>query len=208
MVDGTMTVRDVMEMSKFSEFDTAKALYELLTRDLIEEVRGKRRRRSARAGDAARRDGRRRDAGAAAARGRAGAAGDRLAGHVVPESAELAEPARAGAAFVVRRRNAQGDLDRAHRARSAKRSRRTTSSTAIFPRACRSSTPVYISPSLLHDPWGHAYKYLPQPQRYLVIGFTPDEKPDTDLFLSHMIESGSPSAAASKPVTGGIQLLD
>src|SRR5207248_3195518 len=40
MVDGTMTVRDVMEMSKFPEFDTAKALYELLTRDLIEEVRG------------------------------------------------------------------------------------------------------------------------------------------------------------------------
>src|SRR5205823_13963420 len=40
MVDGTMSVRDLMEMSKFSEFDTAKALYELLTRDLIEEVRG------------------------------------------------------------------------------------------------------------------------------------------------------------------------
>src|SRR5215212_9676506 len=40
MVDGTMSVRDVMEMSKISEFDTAKALYELLTRDLIEEVRG------------------------------------------------------------------------------------------------------------------------------------------------------------------------
>ena len=32
--------RDVVEMSKLSEFDTAKALYELLTRDLIEEVRG------------------------------------------------------------------------------------------------------------------------------------------------------------------------
>src|SRR3954470_4115659 len=40
LVDGTISVRDVMEMSKFSEFDTAKALYELLTRDLIEEVRG------------------------------------------------------------------------------------------------------------------------------------------------------------------------
>ena len=40
MVDGTMSVRDVLELSKFSEFDTAKALYELLTRDLIEEVRG------------------------------------------------------------------------------------------------------------------------------------------------------------------------
>jgi hypothetical protein len=77
-----------------------------------------------------------------------------------------------------------------------------------LPARLQELTPVYISPSLLHDPWGHAYKYLPQPQRYLVIGFTPDEKPDTDLFLSHMIESGSPAAAASKPVTGGIQLLD
>src|SRR6266851_940969 len=35
LVDGTMSVRDVLELSKYSEFDTAKALYELLTRDLI-----------------------------------------------------------------------------------------------------------------------------------------------------------------------------
>src|SRR5512142_2594832 len=41
LVDGTMTVGDVVEVSKLSEFDTNKALYELLTRDLIEEVRGK-----------------------------------------------------------------------------------------------------------------------------------------------------------------------
>src|SRR5256886_6620007 len=40
MVDGTMTVGDIVEVSRLSEFDTNKALYELLTRDLIEEVRG------------------------------------------------------------------------------------------------------------------------------------------------------------------------
>src|SRR5687767_9619335 len=41
MVDGTKTLGDIIETSRFSEFDTAKAMYELLTRDLIEEVRGK-----------------------------------------------------------------------------------------------------------------------------------------------------------------------
>src|SRR5687768_8680841 len=40
MVDGTMTVGDIVEVSRFSEFDTNKSLYELLTRDLIEEVKG------------------------------------------------------------------------------------------------------------------------------------------------------------------------
>src|SRR5215210_6814659 len=40
LVDGTMTVSDVVEVARLSEFDTNKALYELLTRDLIEEVRG------------------------------------------------------------------------------------------------------------------------------------------------------------------------
>ena len=68
-------------------------------------------------------------------------------------------------------------------------------------------TPIYISASVLRDPWGHPYKYLPQPQRYLVIGFTPDDKPDTDLFLSHAVDAG-PTTAASKPVTGGIQLVE
>ena len=41
LVDGTMTVSDIVEVSRLSEFDTNKALYELVTRDLIEEVRGR-----------------------------------------------------------------------------------------------------------------------------------------------------------------------
>src|ERR1041385_4655237 len=40
LVAGTMAVGDIVEVSRFSEFDTNKALYELLTRDLIEEVKG------------------------------------------------------------------------------------------------------------------------------------------------------------------------
>src|SRR5215217_7559229 len=39
-VDGTMTVGESVESSRVAEFDTNKALYELLTRDLIEEVKG------------------------------------------------------------------------------------------------------------------------------------------------------------------------
>src|ERR1051325_6174639 len=40
LVDGTVPVGDIVEVSRFSEFDTNKAMYELLTRDLIEEVKG------------------------------------------------------------------------------------------------------------------------------------------------------------------------
>src|SRR5436190_714442 len=39
LVNGKNTVGDIVEMSRVSEFDTNKGLYELLTRDLIEEVR-------------------------------------------------------------------------------------------------------------------------------------------------------------------------
>jgi len=202
-----MSVRDVMEMSKFSEFDTAKALYELLTRDLIEEVRGS-------------------------------AAAEVLAQATPLDETDVAEtpvplPLVAVLALLAilslatsfrNPLNSLHPLGPAQRSSPVEETRKAISIqrigqigeaveeynivTSHLPARLQELTPVYISASLLHDPWGHAYKYLPQPQRYLVIVFTPDEKPDTDLFLSHMIESGSPSAAAAKPVTGGIQLLD
>ncbi|MGA8809971.1 MAG: DUF4388 domain-containing protein [Thermoanaerobaculia bacterium] len=208
LVDGTMTVRDVMEMSKFSEFDTAKALYELLTRDLIEEVRG--------------------SAAAEVLAAQATPLDETDVAETpvpLPLVAVLAMLAILSLATSFRNPlNSLNPLGPAQRSSSVEETRKAISIQRIgqigeaveaynlvnghLPARLQELTPVYISPSLLHDPWGHAYKYLPQPQRYLVIGFTPDEKPDTDLFLSHMIESGSPSAAASKPVTGGIQLLD
>ena len=65
-------------------------------------------------------------------------------------------------------------------------------------------TPHYISANLLTDPWGNAYKYLQRPERYLVIGFAPDGKADTDLFLSRAIDTGpSTPQPTQRPDTGG-----
>ncbi len=68
--------------------------------------------------------------------------------------------------------------------------------------------PFYISPSLLNDPWGNPYKYLQQPSRYLVIGFTPDGKADTDLFLSRAVDTGATASGPTKQERGGITLID
>jgi hypothetical protein len=207
MVDGTMTVNDVLELSKFSEFDTAKALYELLTRDLIEEVRGK---------------------AAAAVLAQVTPLDDTEVAETpvpLPLVAALALLAIISLATFFRNPlNSLHPLGPAQRSSSVTETRKAISIERIeqigeaveayslvdghLPSRLADLAPIYVPRALLHDPWGHAYKYLPQPQRYLVIGFTPDEKPDTDLFLSHLIDSGAPSAAASKPVTGGIQLLD
>ena len=67
--------------------------------------------------------------------------------------------------------------------------------------------PAYVSPVFLTDPWGNAYKYLPRPERYLVVGFTPDGKADTDLFLSRAIDL-SVASSVTPQNTGGIQLID
>ncbi|HXH92652.1 MAG TPA: DUF4388 domain-containing protein [Thermoanaerobaculia bacterium] len=207
MVDGTTSVRGVMELSKLPEFDTAKALYELLTRDLIEEVRG--------------------SSAAEVLAHMTPVDEDEVAETPVPLPlvAVLALLALLSLATSFRNPlNSLHPLGPAHRSSSIAETRKAISIERIeqigeslemynvingrLPARLQDLVPLYLSPSLLRDPWAHAYKYLPQPQRYLVIGFTPDEKPDTDLFLSHVIDAGAPSAASSKPVTGGIQLID
>jgi hypothetical protein len=77
-----------------------------------------------------------------------------------------------------------------------------------LPSRLQDLAPYYLSPSLLHDPWGNAYKYLQQPARYLVIGFTPDGKADTDLFLSRGIDAGVTASAPTKQERGGIILVE
>jgi len=207
MVDGTMTVREVMEQSKYPEFDTAKALYELLTRDLIEEVRG---------------------SAAAAVLAQVTPLDETEVAETpvpLPLVAVLALLALLSLATFFRNPlNSLRPLGPSQRGSSVMETRKAISIERIeqigeaveaynlvnghLPPRLQDLSPTYIAPPVLHDPWGHAYKYLPQPQRYLVIGLTPDEKPDTDLFLSHVIDTCAPSATASKPVTGGIQLLD
>ena len=80
------------------------------------------------------------------------------------------------------------------------------------PPTAKNSTPprggVGQSDGKYYDPWGNTYKYLQQPSRYLVIGFTPDGKADTDLFLSRGIDTGATASAPTKQQRGGITLID
>jgi len=205
LVDGTMTVRDIVEVSRFAEFDTNKALYELLTRDLIEEVKG---------------------ASAAAVIEQATPLDETEVAETpvpLPLVALLALLAIVSLATSFRNplntlrplgTNQPSAVVETMKAISMARVQQIgeaiekyNSVNGRLPNRLQELAPAYIAPSMLRDPWGHTYNYIPQPQRYLVIGYTPDDKPDTDLLISHAVDAG-PTAAASKPVTGGIQLVD
>lgn len=204
LVDGTRTVAEIVEISKISEFDTNKALYELLTRDLIEEVRAKK----------------------------------EVAAPTTPvDEMEVAETPVPLPLVILLSAIAIGSVatsfknplnkfspfyGRASAIVSAQKAismqrieavgqaiERYNVTTGRPPQRLQDLTPDYISASLLTDPWGNAYKYLPRPERYLVIGFTPDGKADTDLFLSRAIDLGAGvSAQASRPEAGGITLIE
>ncbi len=201
MVNGTATVAEIMESSRLSEFDTAKALYELLSRDLIEEVR--------------------------AATAKPGAVPvDETAPTEIPSVLPLPLiillAVLAVASLVTGVRNplnvfttTTGPSLFTSTKKAISLQRIDTIGEAIeahnlatgqLPRSLADLTPNFLSRSFLHDPWGREYKYIQRPERYLVIGFLPDGKPDTDLFLSRTIAAAPPSE--SKPPTGGIQLVD
>ena len=205
LVDGTVTVGDIVEVSRFSEFDTNKALYELLTRDLIEEVKG---------------------LGAAAVLEQAAPLDETEVAETpvpLPLVAVLALVAiiSIGTSFknplnAIRPLGTSQPSTAAETMKAVSMARiqqvgeaieKYNAVTGHLPGRLQDLAPNYISASVLRDPWGHPYKYLPQPQRYLVIGFTPDDKPDTDLFLSHLVDAG-PTTPIQKTVTGGIQLVD
>ena len=204
LVDGTMTVSDIVEVSRLSEFDTNKALYELVTRDLIEEVRGR---------------------GAAEVQQQATPVDESEVAETpvpLPLVALLVVIAIASLVTSVRNplnslRSLAGSLSPVTDARKAVSLQRVeTIGQALekyndvhgrLPTDLTELAPVYVSEDLLTDPWGNEYKYLQPSNRYLVIGFTPDGKPDTDLFLSRTL-GAPPSPASSQPLTGGIVLVE
>jgi uncharacterized protein DUF4388 len=204
LVDGTMTVADIVEASRLSEFDTNKSLYELLTRDLIEEVRGK---------------------SAAAVLEETPVDETQVAETPVPLPLVALLTILAIASIVTSVRNPLNGFAPFKRKLSAigetrkaiSMERIETISHAIerynvvnsrMPARLQELPPLYIGASLLTDPWGNSYKYLQRPERYLVIGFTADGKADTDLFLSRAIDIGPAVPAATRPDTGGIQLIE
>ncbi len=204
MVDGTMSVSEIVEVARLSEFDTNKALYELLTRDLIEEVRG--------------------PSAAAVLQAATPVDETEVAETPVPLPLVLFLVLLAVASLVTSFKNPlngfrplMGGLSAVNETRKAISLQRIEAiSRAIekynevhgrLPGGLDDLTPHYVAASMLRDPWGNEYKYLQRPERYLVIGFTSEMRTDTDLFLSRAI--GAPPSATSTPQqTGGITLVE
>lgn len=203
LVDGLTTVGDIVEMSKLSEFDTNKALYELLTRDLIEEVRGQH---------------------VQAVLEQTPVDETEVAETPVPLPLVVVLAAIAVISLGTSFKNPLNALAPFTRHTSSIRDTKKAISVerieaigqAIekyntvnnhLPNALTELVPNYISAQLLNDPWGNAYKYLQRPDKYLVIGFSPDGKADTDLFLSRTIDASAAPAQTQRPQTGGIEIL-
>src|SRR2546425_2278093 len=182
LVDGRKTVTEIVEVSRLSDFDTNKALYELLTRDLIEEVRGQ---------------------AAVAAVAATPVDESEVAETPVPLPLVLFLALVAVASIATSFKNPLNSLSPLRpmgRASAPVETRKAISVERIhtlgdaieeynvvtghLPTRLQDLAPYFVSATLLHDPWGNSYRYLQQPSRYLVIGFSPDGKPDTDLFLS------------------------
>jgi len=207
LVDGTMKVGDIVEVSKISEFDTNKALYELLTRDLIEEVRAK-------------------SGKLASVQVSTPVDETEVAETPVPLPLVIILTLLAIGSIVTSVRNPLNRLNPFRRPVSAigtaqkaiSMERIETIGQAIerynvmngrLPTRLTDLAPNYVGGNVLNDPWGNAYKYLQRPERYLVIGFAPDGKADTDLFLSRAIDAGPTTPSpTSRPDTGGIQLIE
>jgi hypothetical protein len=205
MVDGTVSVGDIVETSRYPEFDTVKALYELLTRDLIEEVREQ-----------------------SILTAVEEAPIDQSAMAEVPPLplplvlvlgalaifsliTSFRNPANSLRPFTVKTQySSVGELQKAI---SMRRIEAISDAIQQFnlangrlPVKLTELAPFFISANLLNDPWGNAYKYLQRPEKYLVIGFSADGRPDTDLFLSRPTEGAVPPPQIEKPPVGGIVL--
>ena len=205
LVDGTMKVGDVVEASKLSEFDTVKALYELLTRDLIEEVRG--------------------PAAKAAIEQATPLDETEVAETPVPLPLVLFLAILAIASFATSFKNPLNSFHPFSRATSGiTEMRKAVSMQRIEaigqaieqyhavhgrpPQKLEDLTPNFLSPRMLVDPWGTPYKYLQPANRYLVIGYVRD-KTDTDLLLDRSVDAGVVApVTTTKPETGGIRLVE
>lgn len=204
LVDGTVSVNDIVEAARLSEFDTNKALYELLTRDLIEEVRGPT---------------------AAAVIAQATPVDEiEVAETPVPLPLVVILVAIALASLVTSIKNPLNGLrpltgglssiGEMRKAISMQRIQAIGQAVERFndahgrtPRDLSELAPHYIDESLLQDPWGQPYSYVQPPNRVLIIGFTADRRNDTDLLLSLPL-GASPAPAPTQPQSGGITLIE
>jgi Bacterial type II secretion system protein G. len=204
LVDGVRNVGDVVEASRISEFDTNKTLYELLNRDLIEEVRE--------------------TAAAPVAEQPTEPAEISAKAPPVPLPMVLFLGLLALASVVTSFKNPLNwmgsprkkstTINESKKAISFQRLDMVARAVEAYnlangslPGQVEELTPNYISADLLRDPWGNSYKYIQRSGKYLLIGFTKEGRADTDLFLSHSIDAPVSGGTTTKTPTGGIELV-
>jgi len=203
-VDGTMTVGDIVEVSRLAEFDTNKALYELLTRDLIEEVRGQ--------------------SAAAVVEAAAPVDETEVAETPVPLPLVALLTIVAVVSLATSFRNPLNRFAPLGRPLSAIGATRKAISlqrietigrgiekyngvNGKLPEKVTDLAPYYVTASTLSDPWGTPYTYRQQADRYNVIGFAPDRKVDTELILLRAIDVGAAPPPPPKNGERGIELV-
>lgn len=206
LVDGQRNIQEIIERSRLTEFDTCKNLYELMMRDLIEEVRAEK--------------------AAPAKKQEVGQLAPTEVPTVLPLPLILVLAALAIASLVTFPRNPLNDfgalgaegttINQVRKAISLQRI--ATLGTAVeaysmasgnAPERLADLTPAFVSDEILRDPWGHAYTYIVQDQpveNFLVIGYGPKSETETDLFLARNLDRGL--SITGEPLSGGIELVD
>jgi hypothetical protein len=206
LVDGVRSITEIVERSRLTEFETCKNLYELMTRDLIEEVR-------------------REKAAPQPKLQEVGQLAPTEVPSVLPLPLILLLAALIVASLATFDRNPlnrftgmgaeRSSVNQAKKAVSLQRI--STIGTALeafvianeeIPQRLADLVPAFLSENVLWDPWGHAYTYIfrDRPvESFLVIGYGSEGETDTDLFLARNMDRG---LSAGEPLTGGIELVD
>ncbi len=205
LVDGRRTVGDIVDRTFLSDFDGAKAFYDLVTRHLVEEAP------PAAAALHLEGTGSIEVPAARARRAIPLAVGLGLAGAAVLVVGLLFQPRNPMNALTLPQRDvAVGESF--GKSLSLLRLRRLAGAIDVyylvagrFPDALEAVVAARLIPSAdLRDPWGRAYRYVLQGDRgkYYLVGYDGDGKTDTDLFLSHTVR-GSDSSGTQVIRSGG-----
>jgi hypothetical protein len=206
LIDGVRSIADIVERSRLTEFETCKNLYELMTRDLIEEVS-------------------REKAAPQPKLQEVGQLAPTEVPSVLPLPLILLLAALVIASLLTFDRNPlnrftgmgaeRSSVNQVKKAVSLQRI--STIGTALeafvianeeIPERLTDLVPAFLSDTVLWDPWGHAYTYIfrDRPvESFLVIGYGSEGETDTDLFLARNMDRG---LSAGEPLTGGIELVD
>ena len=202
LVDGRRSVGDIVERTFLSEFEGTKAVYELLTRGLIDEVKGLLLTDGAPSVEVPVHKA----SGTGLLAVLLGAAVLSLAWlgvRLQPRNPLNAFPIGGQGHSVLQGFEKSASLGRLRRLAEAVDSFYLT--VGRFPESLDVVVASrLVSPDEARDPWGRPFRYILQPDKgkYYLVGLDAEGKTDPDLFLSHHVRSGEPAGeSVVKPAT-------